>query len=512
VRRLSIHWLLLGVAFASVLLPGLAIFSLRSFDAVLVRQTERELNAQGALIASAYQEAWSEAHHVKVGDPRNPRLRQSSYTPLDSRVRDLSRLSPPLPSPLPARTSSRSPAESAIEQRLTRVLSRAQVFNLSGIRVLDREGCAIASSRAQLDRCFFDLPEVKTAMAGKAESTLRKRVSDEPSPPLASFSRRGDVRVFVALPIWNAGTQIGTVLLSRTAESGIEWLFKQRRDVFYSVLLMLGLAVGISLSFSLLITLPLRRMRRRLSQKGPSGARLGDIPAPAEIQMLGLALDERSHQLEEKTRYVAEFAANVSHELKTPLTSIQGAVELLRDQSGEMDDEQRSRFLSNISDATERTARLVSRLLKLARLEANQGGEGDESISVSDFFAQLKLKHGASLNLSVNAPDGGKFPADPLESIVTNLVDNALRYRRENPVDVKFRMPEEGLVSLSVQDDGPGISADNQAKLFERFFTTERDRGGTGLGLSIVEAVATSRGGEVRITSNASGTLAEATF
>lgn len=513
-KRLSIHWLLLGVAAASLLLPALAIFSLRSFDAVLVRQTERELNAQGALVAAAYQDEWSQIHGVDVGDPKHPHQRRDTYTPLHSRVKDLGDLAPPLPSPLPLRQHARSASQLALQNRLSRVLSRAQIFNLSGVRVLDENDCAIASSRNQLDRCFGALPEVLASRDGRAHSALRTRTSDEPAPPLTSFSRRGDVRVFVALPVWNDGTRIGTVLLSRTAESGIEWLFKQRKDVFYSLVFMLTLAVGISLTFSLLITTPLRRMRRLLLSSPDTPVRLGDIPAPIEIHTLGKALDERAQQLDEKSRYVADFAANVSHELKTPLTSIQGAVELLQDESLGMDAEQRKRFLENISSATGRTERLVSRLLQLARLESRQGGLDEETIGVRRFMERLKTLHGEALDIVLNVPDDFKLPRSTVESMAGNLVDNALRYRQKRPVRLQLDAAScpTGHHHLQVSDDGPGITPENQKRLFERFFTTERDQGGTGLGLSIVRATAQANGGHVELRSDSQGTVVDVWF
>lgn len=504
-NRVSIRWLLLGVAIASLILPAAAVFFLRSFDAVLVRQTERELNAQGAVIAASVQAAWARNRGKAVGNPRALVHQKDSFTPLHSAVRDLSERAPPLPVLLPHRHGELGVAEKRFQAELSEVLRNAQVFNLSGVRVLDAEGCVLASSRAQLDLCFHALPEVQAALVGQRRAVLRERFSDEPAPALSSFSRRGDVRVFVALPIWNDGTVVGVVLLSRTAESGLEWLFKQRRDVFYSLLLMMLLAVGISLTFSRLITRPLGRMRDLLLAQEQQEVKLAQVSAPREIHTLGAALDERARLLEEKSRYVAEFAANVSHELKTPLTSIRGAVELLRDNDAEMSRLQRSRFLENIDAAAERTSRLVSRLLQLARLEARQGDGDEPRITVGSFLEHLRLRYAGSIEVQIDSGSHCVLSASCLESILINLIDNALRYRAHAPVLVSVKL-ERGLLVLGVVDDGPGISVENQGRLFERFFTTERDSGGTGLGLSIVQATAQNWGGHVTLQSDSKGT------
>ena len=515
-RRFSIRWLLLGVAGASLFVHALAIFSLRSFDALLVRQTERELNAQAALVAAIVQHSWTEARGHVPGNPRDKWHLQDTYTPLSSTIVDLDHVAPPLPDPLPSSEQQRTPQEQEIADRISAILRNAQVFNLSGVRVLDSRGCVLASSRAQFERCFSGVPEVERALSGRSSAVLRQRVSDEPPPPLHSFGRRGELRVFVAQPVWNDGQVLGVVLLSRTAESAVEWLFKRRRDAFYGILLLFSLAVSVSLGFSLLITRPLSKMRRRLQDASTGGEllALSEISAPAEIHLLGVALDQRAKMLDEKTRYVAEFAANVSHELKTPLTSIRGAVELLTEQGESMSAEQRAKFLTNIDDAALRTSRLVTRLLKLARLEARQEYIDDE-VELLTWLEGLRESYGDSIAVEMNAPESTVISASALESIVTNLIDNARRYARNLPVRVMFELGQEdrsGLIHLVVSDDGPGIRPEDQSRLFERFFTTERDRGGTGLGLSIVQATAQNRGGRVSIRSGAQGTVVEVWF
>lgn len=512
-RGLSVRWLLVAVATLSLIVPVVVVLSLRSFDSVLIRQTESELNAQGALIAAAYQEAWAKDRGVTTGNPRDRVHLTNSYTPNTPLLADEEAHAPALPDPLPKRPHGLTESELRIGQSLSRVLENAQVFNLSGVRVLAPDGCAIASSRAQIGDCFSDLPEVKRALAGQPAAALRPRVSDEPAPPLTSFRRRGDTRVFVAKPIWNDGQIIGAVLLSRTAESGLEWLFKRRKGVLVFAAFVVGLTTLVGVAFSWSITRPLSQMARLLRTEGES-RRLAEVKAPREIHALGQALDERAERLESKNRYIAEFSANVSHELKTPLTSIRGAVELLLEAEDSMPPEQRRVFLENIDAAVSRTERLVSRLLVLARLEAPEREAARDRVAVVDYARALVERYEGNVELEI-AGDPGELPPvseTALEAVLGNLIENALRYRRSQPVRVRLAMVEGKArppLHIIVEDDGPGITPENQKHLFERFFTTERDRGGTGLGLSIVRATARRRGGDATITSSSEGTRVE---
>lgn len=509
--RWSIRWLLLGVATASLLLPLLSLLVLRLIDPYLVQQTERELRVEAALVAEMYHSAWALGSGQPRGNPRPPSRATHSFVTLEPQLRDLNEFAPRFPEELPART--RPPVVPIDGAALSETLRSAQVFNLSGVRVLDEHGCVVASSREQLDRCLFTLPEVKGALAGKYVTVLRQRESDEPAPPFGSLSRRGDVRVFVAWPVFDRGQQIGAVWLSRTAESSLEFLFKQRRGLVYGGLALMGVILGVSALFARLIVRPLERMARsaKTLTQNDRAEPLADIPAPREIHALGSALDHLTERLRARARYVSDFAANVSHELKTPLTSIRGATELLRE-SETMSEEQRQRFLANIDAAVRRTERLVERLLLLARLENQETVARDDDVTIGDWLDSRSARFDEHVQLELLGDvRSTRVSSLDLDSILLNLIDNALRVRRLAPVRVTLAA-RDGHVAVTVVDDGPGISPENQARLFERFFTTERDRGGTGLGLSIVKAAAERRGGNVSIDSSNAGTRVDVEF
>jgi signal transduction histidine kinase len=206
-----------------------------------------------------------------------------------------------------------------------------------------------------------------------------------------------------------------------------------------------------------------------------------------------------SARLRQRLRYISEFAGNVSHEFKTPVSSLRGTVELLRDDD-DMPPEQRARFLENALSDLDRLSRLVGGLLRLARAE--EGG-ARAVFSLDDVVADVCARHrdgggdvshsGAAARVDANR--------EQIDSAVGNLVENALRH---GGPDVKVQVvgfTDGAWTGVDVIDDGPGISPANLPKVFDRFFTTDRAKGGTGLGLALVRAVMEAHGGRVEVES-----------
>ena len=199
-----------------------------------------------------------------------------------------------------------------------------------------------------------------------------------------------------------------------------------------------------------------------------------------------------------------DFVANVSHELRTPLTAIRGYVEALLD--GPPDAEQTQRFLGIIARHSARMERLVTDLLRLARLDAHQELLDLATCEIQQTFnavvadlsqtIQAKAQH---VTISV-APDACTIEADPakLHDIVRNLVENAVNYSPEQ-ADVRLEaVRRDGLVAISVSDSGPGIPPADLTRVFERFYRVDKARsrpGGIGLGLAIVRHLVELHGG-----------------
>ncbi len=503
--RIGIRWLLLGVGFVGLALPALAMLALDAFDLYLVQETERRLLGQGAVIGQAFRLAWVEESRAPLGNPRPPNRRNERYAPYVETVETLDALSPPLPNLFP-NADPADPAATRAGQRLQPVLRDSMIFHLTGVRVLDRRGTVVASTQPKLGFSLAQLGEVRRALAGEYSAVLRERVSDEPAPPLGSLSRRGKFRVFSVQPIWNGPDVIGAVFQSRTAETSTEWLWKQRRGLLFFTGALMIAALLLSFGFARTIERPLRSMS--LAAKAIAD---GQEPAqgllanggPREVQLLARSLDTMAQQIQLRNRYIADFVATVGHELKSPLTSISGASELLSEEWNEIPEAQRQRFLANIRAAADRTTKLVQRLLTLARAENPEAIAAPGCVDLEQLRTGLLDRYPDQLSVTIQGEiRTARVRRDDLDCVLSNLLDNALRYRRSARVSVSLRVLPSSQLELEVANDGPPISPSNQARLFQRFFTTERDSGGTGLGLSIIKAVAEAHGGSVAVVSD----------
>lgn len=509
--RPTIRQLLLGTGVFALLLPVAAVTFFRLFDIYLLRQTERHLIAESVLIGEAYRDRLL-AERGQAPDPA-PSFRPfgregDAYVPVEPVLDVAYGILPPAPPVTRFRLAPETP-EARAGLALMPLLARAQVFNLTGARVLGPDGCVVASTRRDLGACLEELDEVRGALAGRYSAVARQRVSDEPAPPISSIRRRGGVRVFVALPIFESGRAIGAVWMSRTAVAPLEMFWSHRAKIGAALLICLVLGPAASLFFARSIAHPVREITRAADAVAHGRPRLPLAPGwlvPREMVQLSGALDRMAQQLTDRARYIAEFAANVSHELKTPIAAILGATELLRHEGDGMTHAQRERFLVNVEADARRMERLVQRLLELARVQ--NAPADNRTIELAPFLERLVVRYPQSIELDLAAaPAQIHMNPDHLESALRNLLDNAVRHGGGRPVQLSAR-PDGARVAFAVRDHGAGISAGNLPRVFERFFTTERERGGTGLGLAIVKAVAELRGGDVVLESDPSGTTA----
>jgi two-component system, OmpR family, sensor histidine kinase CreC len=215
-----------------------------------------------------------------------------------------------------------------------------------------------------------------------------------------------------------------------------------------------------------------------------------------------------AERLYDRTEYIATFAAHVSHELKSPLTSVQGAAELLRDSGVEMSEGERRKFLDNIVADAQRLTALLDRLRELARADNPQAGG---STTLEPVIAATR---GVFSSLSIEAegclgqPIG--MAADNATIIFSHLADNAARHHAKSLRIRASRSAE--MISVAVTNDGEPIAANHRDKIFMPFFTTRREIGGTGMGLEIVRSMLRAHGGSIHLVAVESGVTFLLTF
>lgn len=211
-------------------------------------------------------------------------------------------------------------------------------------------------------------------------------------------------------------------------------------------------------------------------------------------------------------RQQQDFVASVSHELKTPLTSIRMYGEMLKE--GWADEEKRQRYYEFIHDESERLSRLISNVLQLARISRNEPQFDMQPVAVAELMSNTESKISSQVEragfelrfVQDESVNDAKISIDEdcFTQIIINLVDNAIKFSRdatEKVVEVRSKRVANDQVVFSVRDFGPGVPRDQMKKIFELFYRSEseltRETVGTGIGLAIVYQLTTAMGGSV---------------
>ncbi|HXV30299.1 MAG TPA: HAMP domain-containing sensor histidine kinase [Sinorhizobium sp.] len=267
-------------------------------------------------------------------------------------------------------------------------------------------------------------------------------------------------------------------------------------------------ALAIALAFTLAvayvltrsITGPIEALIRR-TEEIARGGRAALVPleryGTREIATLSQSFLDLAGDLVDRTDYVRSFAAHVCHELKSPLTAIRGAAELLLDDdtSAPMPEVQRRRFLENILADAERLDRLLVRLRELAHAELpamkGQTTVAEAAAEVIRRFPRLEVASSGDIETRI------ALPREAFAIALANLAENALQHGASRLALVAAA--DERTLTIAVSDDGSGIPEGNRALVFQPFFSTRRESGGTGMGLAITQAMLASHGGTIRL-------------
>ena len=508
---LRLIMLILGLVFLAMPVSGVYLF--RIYENELVRQTETELIAQGALVGAMFREAV-----IAKGGPNYGRQLvgvdippEDGLNPITPRL-DLAN-DEILPRSLGFRASPYEPGPLALEvgERLESVLKDSSRTTLSSIYVLDHHGFVVAGSTGH-GLSMADNIEVSEALSGRYYSVMRERTAAR--VPLSSPGRRAGFRVFCAVPVTSGGRLVGVVHLSRTPREIIQALYHEGPNVIKAAVISVGLMGLVVLIISLMVISPVKRLAREAAAVA-DGRSQGVEPRTSrlvvsELVELRAVVAEMAERLRHRSDYLKAFASGVSHEFKTPLTSIKGAVELLSEHSETMSPETRARFENNILGDLERLERLVGRLLALARAEAQAEifpGK-DSQTEVVELVSSLKnhySQHGYELDIEPSPPLPAAVARDVLETVLRNLIDNSRDVGATSSF-VEFEVdPVNQLVDIFICDNGPGVPETVANSIFEPFFTTRKNKGGTGLGLSLARTLLAPHKAELDLAESDSG-------
>ncbi len=507
VRRLRIRTILLAVNIIILVLPLGSIYFLKIYEDELFHQTESELTAQGAAIISSYiqmvEDLQAKPPHRSTSNPLYGlpvKLHPSGYYQRVPETLEFSKedIAPPFPDAQEPDTTTDSLALAA-GKKMMPILKRTREITLAGLRLTDMNGIVVATSGIEYGLSLKKAPEIKRALEGQPSSMLRKRVTDTRAYSWTSTSRDTGLRVFVTLPIIKDHRVIGTLLLSRTPRSIKKALFDIRGRVIAAIILLLTVISFLTLFTALTISHPIESLIKRtqnIASGKDHGTKYRFNSVTREFELLHSALSEMAEKINTRSEYIKNFALSVSHEFKTPITSIQGTLELFQHYLETMTAEKKQRFLNNMLEDSNRLKKLVNRLLEMAKADVFQ--PGDDSTEVISRLKRIQERYqekGLTVELAgIKHSTSICIAPEIFDTIISNILDNSVQHKA-NIVSIKATADE--YLKLEISDNGEGISEANIKQIFDPFFSTTKKNGGTGMGLPIIRTLLQAHDGQI---------------
>lgn len=332
----------------------------------------------------------------------------------------------------------------------------------------------------------LDRPEIQEALtSGEGES-------------IRSSQTLGMDTYYYALRLEN-----GTVLRVSTQAHAIAGVFFRSMPIVAVVaLLIFGLCIVIGHALSRQIIQPIEKMAEDIDK--PTSE-----PPYKELEPFAEKIRTQHENLLEAVKARQDFTANVSHELKTPLTAISGYAELI--ENGLADPESEKHIAQQIRANSDRLLQLINDTIQLSRLDHGETGSNKEEIDLYEAASECcrNLRVSAEKNNILLTCDGRsaaiRGDEEQIKELIENLVQNGIRYNNAGGyVRVNVRR-EDGHAVLSVRDNGIGIAKEKQGRVFERFYRVDKSRsresGGTGLGLALVKHIAEIHNADIELDS-----------
>lgn len=379
------------------------------------------------------------------------------------------------------------------------------------ILVVDRTGRMMDN----MNLAYADNPDFAKTLDGKDIMEALRRVLKGEEIDL-HVNVNGNDYFTVGVPFVQAGMVLGAVFMQTPAqviEAGASGL----------LLPVIGVAAAASLFAGMVLFLILRQMLRplvrltdaaRAMAEGDFAVRVEAGKSTREVDELSAAFNSMADELSQVEDSRREFVANVSHELRSPITAISGYIEGMRD--GVIPQEEQDKYLAIVSDESKRLSRLIGELLALSRLERDDAALEYTDFDICDLIERVFLrrtgdleKHGMDIDCDFD-PEPCFVHADMarIDQVLVNLIDNAIKFTPDGGLITLRVRADSGLCTVTVQDNGVGVLPEDRPRVFERFFTADRAHTsgkGTGLGLSICQLILEMHGQRIRLLEQETG-------
>ena len=384
----------------------------------------------------------------------------------------------------------RNVAAQIYEMRKDKVDLSVYITDAKGIVLFDSD------NRERIGQDYSEWRDVSLTLKGEYGARVRR----DPKAPNSTAA------LYVAAPVRVSGKIAGVLTVIKPTTSIAALADAAMPYIFRIMAISLVAALMLSLAISMWVTQQVSRLTHYANDVREGRRVAFPKLAPTELKTMGTAFEKMREALAGHA-YVEQYVEALTHEIKSPISAIRGAAEILEDPS--LPFEQRARFLSNIQSETHRIQELVDRMLKLSELEARRALGSRVPVLLAPIARTivegaepaLLKKH---LRADVQIAPDVRVSGDPLllHLAVSNLVQNAIDFSPEHG-RIAIRGTKTGdRVELCVDDEGPGVPEFAQARIFEKFFSLERPDTGkksTGLGLNFVKEVAALHGGTVEV-------------
>jgi len=317
--------------------------------------------------------------------------------------------------------------------------------------------------------------------------------------------------LYVAAPLRDNGEICGSLTVCKPIKFVQEFIYKAKEKIIIDCLVICLAVLILGLLVSAWLTRPIQLLTdyALAVRDGKSVAcpKLGND----EIGAMGKAFSEMKDTLEGK-KYVEQYVQNLAHELKSPLSAIKGALEILKENPTP---DKQAKFLGNAVSETERMRRIVDRMLQLSSLENRRGLKDVESADLAEIIRDVSAEYSVgaerrNICLETSCPPDLKISCERflMEIALSNLVQNAVDFSPDgSTIRIKAESGDGG-IKIMVSDSGPGIPDYAKEKIFEKFYSLPRPDSGSkssGLGLSIVKEIAELHDGQITVGNRAGG-------